>query len=267
MDLNNKWAIVLGGSGGLGFSAAKLLSDNGYNLILVFRERKVREQKFLQSLNTELKQGTKTICFNGNVADQKFLVHIINELQHHHYNVSGNIALLLHAVADGNLKPVVSSTYSQQALTTDEYQYTIATMGLSFGAFIQSLFENKMFSSHASAVAITSEGSKVVLPDYAAVGAAKAVLETSMKYFAVKLGRHGVRVNLINAGITDTEALKKFPAYSTIIHKARLRNPMGRITQCDDVAQVVLFLAGEGALFVNGTVINVDGGEQWVAYE
>ena len=60
---------------------------------------------------------------------------------------------------------------------------------------------------------------------------AKASLESLCTYMAVEFSRHGLKTNLIQAGITDSLALKKIPGYDQLIEVANNRNPFGRITK------------------------------------
>jgi NAD(P)-dependent dehydrogenase (short-subunit alcohol dehydrogenase family) len=71
----------------------------------------------------------------------------------------------------------------------------------------------------------------------------------------------GVTANTIRAGVTMTPALMKIPEHDMIIEAATKRNPTGRMTTPQDVANTIVALSGEGTDFINGEVIGVDGGE------
>jgi NAD(P)-dependent dehydrogenase (short-subunit alcohol dehydrogenase family) len=71
----------------------------------------------------------------------------------------------------------------------------------------------------------------------------------------------GITVNAIRAGVTDTPALRKIPEAQLMIDITMKRNPTGRMTTTQDVANAILALSGEGTDFINGGVISVDGGE------
>jgi NAD(P)-dependent dehydrogenase (short-subunit alcohol dehydrogenase family) len=71
----------------------------------------------------------------------------------------------------------------------------------------------------------------------------------------------GVTANTLRAGVTMTPALMKIPEKAAIIEAATRRNPTGRMTTTQDVANTILALSGEGTDFINGEVIGVDGGE------
>src|ERR1035437_10689049 len=71
----------------------------------------------------------------------------------------------------------------------------------------------------------------------------------------------GITVNTIRAGVTKTPALMKIPEHEMIIEAATRRNPTGRMTTPQDVANAIVALSGEGTDFINGETIGVDGGE------
>jgi enoyl-[acyl-carrier protein] reductase III len=111
-------------------------------------------------------------------------------------------------------------------------------------------------------VAITSQGSVRVMPDYISVGASKAALESLTRYLAVELAEKNIAVNAVSPGVVETEALQHFSLLSdpTVIQRAIERTPVGRIATPQDVANVVAFLCSEEAFMIRGQVIVVDGG-------
>ena len=108
---------------------------------------------------------------------------------------------------------------------------------------------------------MTSEGSQRVLPKYGAVSAAKAALESHTRQLALELGSRGILVNCINAGVTDTPALRKIPDNEIMISETLRRNPQHRLTTTEDVATVIVALSQPEIKFISGSVIFVDGGE------
>jgi Enoyl-[acyl-carrier-protein] reductase (NADH) len=70
-----------------------------------------------------------------------------------------------------------------------------------------------------------------------------------------------LKTNLILAGITATPSLKRIPDSDRLIAHAISRNPSGRITKPEDIANVIYLLCTDEAAWINGTVIRVDGGE------
>ncbi len=257
----DQWAIILGGTGCFGLATAKQLAKKGFNLILIYRERKVN-LKLIESDISSLKELVQVIEFNQNANLPENQFSIIESIKTN-LQLKHKISVLFHAIADGNLNSMFKKTAHQDsALNSQDFNNTIESMGISLFQWTKLLFENDLFSNNATVLGLTSEGTQKFFKDYAAVAAAKAVMESNIKYIAVELAKFGIRANLVNAGITDTKALKVFPDYNNFLQKAKLRNPMGRLTSAEDVAKVIAFLTSEDAAWINGTIITVDGGEQ-----
>ena len=76
-----------------------------------------------------------------------------------------------------------------------------------------------------------ARATRVAWKGYAAVSAAKVALEAVARSIAVEFAPHGVRCNVIQAGVTETPALAAIPGSAVLKAQARLRNPFGRLTQ------------------------------------
>lgn len=163
---------------------------------------------------------------------------------------------------DGVHSLVTLPTYSSTSyLDEDDFARTILSMGTSLLGWTQGLFERDLFAPSARIFGLTSEGNEVAWKGYAAVSSAKVALEALARSIAVEYGPYGIRCNVIQAGITDTPALRAIPGNELLVAQARLRNPGGRLTQPRDVANVIYLLSLDEAGWINGELIRVDGGE------
>jgi enoyl-[acyl-carrier protein] reductase III len=117
-----------------------------------------------------------------------------------------------------------------------------------------------MPASGGKIIAVSSLGATRAIPNYTAVGASKAALESLVRHLALELAPRGINVNAVSAGIVDTEALKHFPNREEMIRQTTERTPAGRLTEPEDVADAVLFLVGPLARMIHGQTIVVDGG-------
>lgn len=157
-----------------------------------------------------------------------------------------------------SLRPV---DYGEALLDEEDMARTVHAMGTSLLAWVQRLHAAGLFAPDARVVGLTSEGNEVAWRGYAAVAAAKSALESVSRAIAVEFGPHGIRSNIIQAGITDTPALRVIPGSARMKASAVRRNPLGRLTTPEDVANAVYLLALDEAGWVNGALIRVDGGE------
>jgi len=78
---------------------------------------------------------------------------------------------------------------------------------------------------------------------------------------ALELGHDGILVNAIQAGVTDTPALRKIPGNKALIDEALIATPAAGCTTPQDVAQAVVLLSDPRGAWISGDVIRVDGGE------
>jgi NAD(P)-dependent dehydrogenase (short-subunit alcohol dehydrogenase family) len=135
-------------------------------------------------------------------------------------------------------------------------------MGTSLLTWVQAVFARGLFAGDARVLGLTSEGNQVAWRGYAAVSAAKVALEAVARSIAVEFAPHGIRANVIQAGVTDTPALRMIPGHERMLEVAAARNPGGRLTRPEDVAEVVCLLATPEAAWINGAIVPVDGGER-----
>ena len=146
-------------------------------------------------------------------------------------------------------------------LEEEDFALTIHAMGTSIVTWAKEVLGRGLFAADARVLGLTSEGNEVAWRGYAAVAAAKVTLESVVRALAVELAPYGVRSNVLQAGISDTPALRLIPGSARLKAAARRRNPFGRLTTPEDVADVVFLMCTDEARWINGAVVRVDGGE------
>ena len=108
---------------------------------------------------------------------------------------------------------------------------------------------------------MSSAGHQVAWPGGAAVAAAKCALQSVSRAIALECAPHGLRANVIQAGVTDSPALRLIPGSAHMKAAASLRNPFGRLTTAAEVADFICLMCTDEARWVNGAILRVDGGE------
>ncbi len=259
------WAVILGGSSGFGLAAAKKLARHGMNIAVLYRETAAAERTLKEEFTTLARENEVTILpYNSNALDAD-----ARRLFAQEFSAAVNhqpvVRLLMHSIARGNLKPLTAAGADEedtyQTLSIEDIQHTSYAMSNSLLDWARLLLKANLFCADARIVGLTSEGAHKYWDGYAAVSMAKASLESLATYMAVELSRHGLKTNIIQAGITATPSLKRIPGSSRLLETVPLRNPMGRITQPEDVANVVYLLCLQEAFWINGSIIHADGGE------
>jgi len=259
-DFQNKnyWALILGGSSGLGLATAKKLAKHGMNICIIHRDSRAKEDQIKLEFNSIKLEGIEFISFNADAFKAEKREHIILELKTI-FGDNAKIRTLVHSVAKGNLKPMRSK--KTPILKNDDFILTINAMAISLYDWTQSLFNANLFASDSRIISFTSEGNSKAWKYYAAVSAAKVTLEAITRNIALEFAKCGIRANCIQAGVTDTASLRMIPGSESIKSHSLQRNPFKRLTQPEDVANVVYLLCKDEAAWINGTVIKVDGGE------
>jgi len=146
-------------------------------------------------------------------------------------------------------------------LEEEDMARTVHSMGTSLLGWTQELLTRGLFAPDARVLGLTSEGNTVAWKGYAAVAAAKVALESVSRSIAVEMAPYGIRSNIVQAGVTDTNALRLIPGSAHLKAQARTRNPFRRLTTPQDVANMIYLLSLPESAWINGTIVRVDGGE------
>jgi len=253
----NDWALILGASSGFGEAAAIELAAAGMNIFGVHLDRRETLGHVAEVEEQIRAEGREAVFFNGNAADESKRASVINAISERLKPRQEKVRVLLHSLAFGALKPLTG----EGALTQKQIDMTTNVMGHSLIYWARDLISAGLMGEGGRIFAMTSEGSTRVLPNYGAVAAAKVVLESHIRQLAVELAPFKVTANAILAGVTDTPALRKIPGHEKLLEAATARNPQGRLTTAQDVAQAIRVLAQPGSAWITGNTIRVDGGE------
>ena len=254
----NYWAIILGGSSGLGLATAKKLAKHGLHICIVHRNRKSELEEITKHFESIKNEGVEFVSFNEDAFKEKKREEIIGALKDK-LGIKGKIRTLVHSVAKGNLKPMITDT--KPALRNDDFHLTIDAMAISLYDWSKALFDHQLFAKDTRIISFTSEGNKKAWRNYAAVSAAKVTLEAITRNIALEFAEYGIRANCIQAGVTDTNSLRAIPGSEQIIEHSLKRNPFKKLTLPEDVANAVYLLCKDEAAWINGCVIPVDCGE------
>jgi NAD(P)-dependent dehydrogenase (short-subunit alcohol dehydrogenase family) len=260
-----EWALILGASSGFGGATAIELAKNGFNIFGVHLDRKSTMPNAEAIISKIKKHGSRAVFFNMNASDPKkrqdALVAMQQELKKTAKNAQ--VRVLMHSLAFGTLRRFFPEHASERP-TVAQMDMTLDVMANSLVYWAQDVIFANLMKKNGRIFAMTSSGSQRVWHSYGLVSAAKAALESHIRQLALELAPHGITANAIQAGVTDTPALRKIPGHEEMVAIARQRNPMGRLTTTSDVAKVITVLSHENNNWMTGNVVRVDGGEDIV---
>jgi NAD(P)-dependent dehydrogenase (short-subunit alcohol dehydrogenase family) len=261
--LQGRWALILGASSGFGAASARALAAAGANIAGVHLDLRATLPAAKEVAADVEAQGVRALFFNTNAADADRRARVIQGLKEE-IGPGGAVHVMLHSLAFGSLLPFIGDV-PEEAISQAQMEMTLNVMANSLVYWVQDLARHGLLGRGSRIFSLTSEGSQRSIPNYGAVSAAKAALESHTRQLAMELGPRGVMVNCIQAGVTDTPALRKIPGNDIMIRETLRRNPMGRLTTTEDVAATIVALSAPVISFINGSVIFVDGGESKVA--
>ena len=266
-DDRERWALILGASSGMGEATAITLAKAGYNICgihLDFRAALAHVEEVKAAIGAA---GVEALYINMNAADDEKRTAALATLRERfdRSDAEGRhpyVRVVMHSLAFGSLVPYISDD-PKGAVDRKKMEMTQDVMANSLVYWVQDLYRGGFLESGSKIYAMTSEGSSRVVPSYGVVSGAKAALESHIRQLAMELARQGtgVTANCIRAGVTVTPALLKIPESQTMIDITMKRNPTGRMTTPQDVAEAIVSLSETDSDWISGNVIGVDGGE------
>ena len=239
LEMLMKTVFITGGSRGIGAELVRTFSKNGYNVAFTYRSsREAAEQLALE---------TGALAIKADSRSESEAIDALNKA----VSYFGGVDCLINNAA-------VSSFSLFTDITLDEWN-DMMSVNLT-GAFIYSkaVIPDMLKRKQGRIINITSMWGLVGASCEVHYSAAKAGLIGMTKALAKELGPSGITVNAIAPGVIDTEMNKAL----TDGDRAALidETPVMRIGTTRDVAEAALFLAGDGASFITGEVLNVSGG-------
>lgn len=261
MAVEKKWALILGASSGFGEAAALAFARHGFNIFGVHLDRRATLPNVERILGEIQAAGAEGRFFNVNAADHEKRAEVLRGMAETlGQPPAGQVAVVLHSLAFGTLKPFLARDLADR-ISPAQMEMTLDVMANSLVYWIQDVDQAGFLGEGAHIFAMTSAGGHRIWPSYGAVSAAKAALESHCRQLAVELAPRRIAVNAIQAGVTDTPALRKIPGNAEMIERVLAIHPAGRLTTPQDVAGCLVALARPETAWLSGNVIRVDGTE------
>jgi enoyl-[acyl-carrier protein] reductase III len=266
-DERERWALILGASSGMGEATAIALAKAGYRVCGIHLDFRAALQHVDQVKARIEAAGGEALYINMNAADDEKRASALATLRtRFDESAAGGrhpyVRVVMHSLAFGSLVPFIADD-PKAAVDRKKMEMTLDVMANSLVYWVQDLHRAGFLEGGSKVYAMTSEGSSRVIPSYGVVSAAKAALEAHCRQLAMELARNGsgIAVNAIRAGVTDTPALRRIPEAARMVEITLARNPHGRLTTTDDVAEAIVRLSESDSDWISGNIIGVDGAE------
>ena len=242
--LAGKVALVTGAARGIGRATALKLAGAGCDIAANY----YNSADQAEALCAEIRAlGRRAVAIQGSVGVPDSVDEIFAEFRKHFERLD----ILVSNAASGVLKPTVE-------MTLKHFRWCMETNALALNLLVQRALP--LMADGARVVALSSLGAQRAMPGYGFIGASKAALESLARALAQELGPRGIRVNVVSAGVVDTDALAYFPNREELLADFARRNPAGPKLTTDAVADAIYLLCLPEAAMINGHTLVVDGG-------
>ena len=242
--LAGKVALVTGAARGIGRATARKLAAEGCDVAVNY----YNSAEAAEALCEEIRGlGRRAIAVQGSVGIPDSVDEMFAEIAKHFERMD----IVVSNAASGVLKNAMD-------MTLKHWRWCLETNALALNLLAQRAVP--MMRDGGRIIAMSSLGAQRAMPGYGFVGASKAALEALARTLAQELGPRGIRVNVVSAGVVDTDALTYFPNREELLANFAARTPAGPVLTADDVAGAVYLLCLPEARMINGHTLVVDGG-------
>jgi NAD(P)-dependent dehydrogenase (short-subunit alcohol dehydrogenase family) len=255
LELSKRVVLISGASKGIGLACAQAFAREGATVIGVARDLgRLREaQEWLQT------QGLSMSVQAADLSDSVAAQLVVECVENDH----GPIDVLVNSAGGARRSPLaeLDGAALEAAMQAKYFPYMYLTAPL---------IERMAARGGGSIVNIVGQGGRQAYPMHIGGGAANAALMLASVGYASAYGPRGVRVNVINPGLTRTtrideglEAAARATGRDklTLLAEQEAEIPLGRMAEPEEVADLALFLASPRASYITGAIIPMDGGK------
>ncbi|WP_432757289.1 SDR family NAD(P)-dependent oxidoreductase [Consotaella aegiceratis] len=240
--LEQKIAVVTGGSTGIGLATAKRFATEGAHVYITGRR-----QEELDKAAEEL--GSQVTAVQGDVSRLEDLDRLFETVRAKH----GRIDVLFANAGLGRLEPLGQ-------ITEDSFDLTF---GVNVKGTVFTVQKALPLMGPGGSIIMTGSTTGVMgTPAFSIYSATKAAIRNLARSWALDLKGTGIRVNVLSPGATETPGLRGVAEVGgEAVYEALIAStPLGRIADAADVAAVALFLASDESVVMTGSEVFADGG-------
>ncbi len=247
--LENKVAIVTGGTKGIGRAVSIALAESGAEVYALY----ARSRKNAEALEEEASaSGLKVTTIRGDLSHEQSYRQTVQQLD----ELCDRVNVLVHSAASGVHKNAME-------LSERHLKWTFEINFFAVHKLTTELI-GKM-GRGSKIIGISSPGGTRVIPKYAAVASTKGAMEALFRHYAHELASQGITVNLVCPGLVMTDAAKALPELEQMLDMTLDYTPSGQLTTPHQVSELVRFLTTDAAGQIVGQNIIIDGGKGLLA--
>jgi NAD(P)-dependent dehydrogenase (short-subunit alcohol dehydrogenase family) len=237
MPVQDKVVIVTGGASGIGRASSLLLGAHGAKVVVADRSGDEGNRTAREVVGSGGSASAAAVDMADAAAVRGFVDHVVK--QH------GRIDVLLHCAGVCPRNPFLEMT--------DEDWHEVLRINLDATFYVTQAVARVMVPQKSGTmILVTSDRGLYGSVDYAHYAASKGGMIALTKSLAMILGKHGITVNGVNPGMTDTPLART--AIANWEEKQNL-DVLGTYSKPEEIAEIVLFLAGTADRFMTGQIV------------
>jgi len=246
-NMKDKVALITGGSTGIGYAAAKLFLENGAKVVIAGRSDDAG-QKALSRLRA-ISEYVEFI--SADVSEPKSVKTLVSNA----VELFGRLDIAFNNAG-------IDGTFASITEIEDEDMDEVININLK-GVWLCCKYQVKQFKAQQTGGVIVNTSSwlsKGAFAGSSVYSASKAALDGMTRALAVELGPENIRVNNVNPGYIKTPMLSRFfDPESEEAQPFKAHAPMQKFGEAEDIAKSVVWLSSEGASFISGETLLIDG--------
>lgn len=251
MRLQGKTALVTGSTRGIGLGIARAYAREGAHVVV--NSRTARD---CEKVAAEIREGGgRAIALPADLSRSDEVRRLAREAT---TALGGRVDILVNNAGQPRVAPSVE-------LAETDYRHTLELNLNAYFVLGQEIARGMLARNEGCIINISSVNGTIAFPERLAYCVAKAGVNMLTKVMAIEWAARGVRVNAIAPGYVRTEMIAALAEQGKLDTAALARRtPMGRLGMVEEVAAAAVYLASDGASYITGAVLTVDGG--WLAY-
>ncbi|HLV99510.1 MAG TPA: SDR family oxidoreductase [Ktedonobacterales bacterium] len=259
--LQGQVVLITGASRGIGAATALLLARHGAAIGVNYRYHADRANAVVEAIRSS---GGRAMSLQANVENEDQVGSMVQRVEQELGPID---TLVLNAIvgrspdAEATEPAELRGNWTAKVFLDSTWsQYQQIVQRILVGVYLPARIVAPLMVArqHGNLIAVSSTLARAPISGAGAVAAGKASVEALLKSLVSELGPQGIRVNVVAAGIVETEASAPYlQAYQTTISQTL---PLRRIAQPDDIAAAILLLALPQAGYLTGNYVAAGGG-------